>query len=192
MAGWEPIRSVPALAGAVPAAPAATTPPPLTAKSAAIEPVSMGAIVGLGIVTLGIYPVVKFYLAVQGYQALAGRPSRFTLWFWLSIGLGVGAPLIHLGLGPLGPPAGLASLVFAVLTLFEALTLRAEVVRRAGVTPSLTSDSTHKILFLVGVIASFLVVGIILLGIQGVLFFQDHNNLAAAVAGRDAAARAAV
>ncbi|HEX7623403.1 MAG TPA: DUF4339 domain-containing protein, partial [Anaeromyxobacteraceae bacterium] len=120
MAGWEPLRAVPIVAAALPTATTHRDPltPPLTPcgrpsslsptggeggwPSAALpegmEPTSTAAVLGLGFLTLGIYPAVKFYQAGVAYQALTGRASRFTTWFWLSIALGLfGAPLHALG-----------------------------------------------------------------------------------------------
>ena len=90
-----------------------------------MEPTSTAAVLGLGFLTLGIYPVVKFYQAGLAYQALAGRASRFTTWFWLSIALGLlGAPLHALG-GVPGLLCHIAAIAFTVLTLIEFLALRA-------------------------------------------------------------------
>src|SRR6266496_1502820 len=131
MAGWQPARAVPELAAALPAAP--TLPPPIegagaTQRPAAggtlpsgMEPTSTLAVVGLGLVTLGIYPMVKFYQAGMAYEALSGRRSRFALYFWISIGLTlVGGPLHALG-GIPGFAAHIAAIVFTILTLFEVL-----------------------------------------------------------------------
>ncbi|GEJ56845.1 DUF4339 domain-containing protein [Anaeromyxobacter diazotrophicus] len=209
MRGWEALRNVPEVAMALPtSAPASeqaepTFPPPgpSTSTSAAtapapagpaalpegMEPVSTGALLGLGAVTLGIYPVVKFYQAGSAYRELAGRPSRFTTWFWLAIGLGVaGGPLHALGGFP-GFTAHLAAVAFTVLTLFELLALRADVVRRHAVAPVLTSDATHKALFICGLLTWWFVVGLVLLAVEAVKLFDDHRALGDALRARRAA-----
>jgi hypothetical protein len=152
-----------------------------------MEPVSTGALIGLGIVTLGIYPMVKFYQAGIAYQALAGRPSRFATWFWLAIGLGlVGGPLHALG-GIPGFTAHLAAVAFTVLTLFELLAVRADVLKRYGIAPALTSDGTHKALFITGLLTWWFLVGIVLLAFQAVKLFQDHRALGDALRARASA-----
>lgn len=209
MSGWEPLRRVPEVAAALPvgqgqpaetfappgagAAPAPTPTPaaaPLPAEGPlpeGLEPVSTAALLGLGALTLGIYPVVKFYQAGTAYAALAGRPSRFTTWFWLAVGLGLaGAPLHALG-GLPGFTAHLGAVAFTVLTLFELLALRADVRAREGVSPVLTSDATHKALFISGLLTWWFLVGLVLLGVQAVKLFADHRALGDAIRARRAA-----
>jgi GYF domain 2 len=192
MPGWLPARDVPEVAAGLPAGEAvATAPAPFQAPASTaigsgggggglprgMEPTSTGAVIGLGLITLGIYPMVKFYQAGMAYEELAGRRSRFALYFWLSIGLALlGGPLHALG-GVPGFASHVAALVFTILTLFEALALRAEVVRRYGVSPVLTPDTTHKALFIIGLFTSWLVIGIVLLVVQAVKFFADHRAL---------------
>jgi hypothetical protein len=156
-----------------------------------MEPVSLGALLGFGLLTLGIYPMVKFYQAATAYQALAGRASRFTAYFWLAVALTVvGGPAYLLG-GFLGAVAHAAGLACTLLALFEALALRAEAVQRWGVAPSLTSDATHKGLFVVGLLTAWLMVGLVLLVVQAVKFFDDHRALGDALRARLAGARSA-
>jgi len=153
-----------------------------------MEPTSTAAVVGLGVLTLGIYPAVKFYQAGLAYQALAGRASRFTTWFWLAIALGLfGAPLHALGGGP-GILSHIAAIAFTVLTLIEFLALRAEVVARHGVAPALTSDGTHKALFIAGLLTSWFLVGFVLLAVQVVKLFQDHRAIGDALRAQRATA----
>jgi GYF domain 2 len=205
MRGWEALRNVPEVAMALPATPepaAADTFPPAsgstsggtatatgsapdaTALPDGMEPVSTGALLGLGLVTLGIYPIVKFYQAGVAYQALAGRPSRFTTWFWLAIGLGlIGGPLHALG-GIPGFTAHLAAVAFTVLTLFELLALRADVLKRHALAPVLTSDGTHKALFISGLLTWWFLVGLVLLAFQSVKLFEDHRAIGDALRAR--------
>jgi hypothetical protein len=184
MAGWEPLRAVPLVAAALPTAALTSTSP----LPEGMEPTSTAAVLGLGFLTLGIYPAVKFYQAGVAYQALAGRASRFTTWFWLSIALGLfGAPLHALG-GVPGILCHIAAIAFTVLTLLEFLALRAEVVNRHGIAPALTPDGTHKALFIVGLLTWWFLVGFALLAVQAVKLFQDHRALGDALRARRATA----
>jgi len=205
MASWEQLRAVPIIAAALPTATSSPTSnrDPLTptlspaggeggwhtsALPQGMEPTSTAAVLGLGFLTLGIYPAVKFYQAGLAYQALAGRTSRFTTWFWLSIALGLlGAPLHALG-GVPGILSHIAAIAFTVLTLIEFLALRAEVVTRQGVAPALTSDGTHKALFIAGLLTSWFLVGFVLLAVQAVKLFEDHRALGDALRARRATA----
>jgi hypothetical protein len=45
----------------------------------------------------------------------------------------------------------------------------------------LTSDGTHKALFVVGLLTSWLLIGVVLLLVQTVRFFEDHGAIAAAL-----------
>jgi hypothetical protein len=172
------------------AAPAAAAPAlgsgwsPSPGEVEGMEPVSTGAVVGLGLLTLGIYPAVKFYQAVQAYQTLAGRSSRFASYFWLGLGLWLlGGPVYALG-GFLGFSAHVAALAFTILALFEALALRGEAVRRHGVAVPLTSDATHKALFVTGLFTWWFFVGFVLFAVQAVKFFDDHRALGDALRAR--------
>ena len=210
MAGWEPLREVrfataageatPIYGGtptptANPTSPSPQASPPpgerVTGVTAALpegmEPTSTAAVLVLGFLTLGIYPAVKFYQAGVAYQALAGRASRFTSWFWLSIVLAVlGAPL-HL-LGVPGILSHIAAIAFTMLTLFEFLALRAELVTRQGIAPALTPDGTHKALFIAGLLTTWFLVGFALLAVQAVKLFQDHRAIGDALRARRATA----
>jgi GYF domain 2 len=219
MAGWEPLRAVrfatAAGAEALPyggtatPTPAATptwtattpspqpSPPPgergmagTAALPEGMEPTSTAAVLVLGVLTLGIYPAVRFYQAGVAYQQLVGRASRFTSWFWLSIALGLlGAPLHLLG-GVPGVLCHIAAIAFTVLTLFEFLALRAELVTRHGIAPALTPDGTHKALFIAGLLTTWFLVGFALLAVQAVKLFQDHRALGDALRARRATATA--
>lgn len=176
----EPLATTPGGAGGSStwAAPASGTLPP------GMEPTSTGAVIGLGLVTLGIYPMIKFYRAATAYEQLAGRRSRFAVYFWLSVGLALAGGPLHAAGGALGFAANVAAIVFTVLTLFEALSLRAELVRRQGIAPPLTPDSTHKVLFIVGLLTAWFLLGVVLLLIQAVKFFQDHRAIGDALRAR--------
>jgi hypothetical protein len=185
MAGWEPVGSIPELAAALPSFPGARAGVPRAATSPALpsgmEVVPTGAVIGLGVLTLGIYPMVKFYRAAIAYEDLAGRRSRFVLYFWLALALALGGGPLHVLGGVPGAFAHVAALVLAVFTLTEVLSLRADVVRRCAAPPTLTSDSLHKALFIVGLLTSWLLVGVVLLIVQNVKFFTDHGALVEAL-----------
>lgn len=214
MSGWQELSAVPELAPMLPARapPPPPAPPPLSAPprfgtgpgapstfgtgpSAApalgnaasaerMEEISVPGVILLSILTLGIYGLVKFYQTGKGYEALAGRESRFSRNFWLFVGLGVGGFFANAAAPFLGVPLGIASLVFQVLTLGEALTVRDEGMRRAGIRPTVTSEGTHKALFVVGILLSFIVVGLIVLLVQAVKWFSDWNAIREALGGR--------
>jgi len=184
MPGWQPVSRVPELAAAL-----RSTPPPLDAAGAAtlpagMEPVPTGAVIGLGILTLGIYPMVKFYQATLAYEELARRRTRFTLYFWIAIGLWLGGGPMHVLGGVPGWFAHVGAVVLTILTLFEALAVRGEAVRGCGIAPALTSDATHKALFIVGLLTAWALVGVVLLLVQAVKFFSDHAAIAAALRAR--------
>ena len=219
MAGWEPLRAVrfatavghepppyggTATSTATPTAtptstwtatPTSTATPtwtqtPTSTLPEGMEPTSTAAVLVLGVLTLGIYPAVRFYQAGVAYQELVGRASRFTSWFWLSIALGLlGAPLHLLG-GVPGILCHIAAIAFTVLTLFEFLALRAELVTRHGIAPALTPDGTHKALFIAGLLTTWFLVGFALLAVQAVKLFQDHRALGDALRARRATAPA--
>jgi hypothetical protein len=217
MAGWEPLANVPELAEVLRAArPTPPVPPPLSPPppafgaphgpaaapapgpaplptvpaAGALEEISPGVVVVLSIVTFGIYGLVKFHQTGKGYEALAGRASAFTRNFWLAVGLGV-ASVFTAHTIFLGGPLSIASLVFSVLALSEALNLREEGLRRAGVRPQLTDPGTHKVLFVVGCVLAPIVVGLVLLLVQAWKWFSDWNAVGLALARGSGGASAA-
>jgi hypothetical protein len=207
MAGWEPLGQVAELAAMLgdaapappPLGPPPASPPPssafprggrlpgaplATVPTAAFEEIPVGVTILLAILTFGIYGLVKFHQTGRAYEQLAGRVSRFGLWFWLFVGLGVAGVVLNAATGALGIPLGIASAVFQVLTLNEALAVRDEGVRRHGVTVPLTSASTHRTLLVLAIVLSPILVGLVLAAIQAVKWFSDWNGVAAAVRAR--------
>jgi hypothetical protein len=150
------------------------------APASALEEVSPGVVVLLSLVTFGIYGLVKFHQTGKGYEALAGRPSTFGRDFWLSVGLGIASGLTMHSIF-LGGVLSVASLVFAILALSEALALREDALRRAAVRPALTEAGTHKALFIAGCLLSPILVGLVLLVVQAWKWFADWNAVGAAV-----------
>jgi hypothetical protein len=211
MAGWERLDAVAELAPVLEtAAPAGPLPPPLSPSPAAsfpaagappfpggprpaptwvagpgtFEEIPVGLTIVLAIVTFGIYGLVKYYQTARAYEVLAARASRFTLWFWLFIGLGVGGVIVNGASGFLGVPFGIASAVFQVLSLVEALHLRDDGMARNGLAVPVTSATTHQVLLVVGLVLSPLLVGLVLLVVQAAKWFGDWNRIAAAARAR--------
>jgi hypothetical protein len=202
MSTWEPLASVAELAPALQTArPPPLSPPPsfdrphaphgrhapfgagwgAAAPGAAFEEISPTAVILLSVVTLGIYGIVKFHQTGRGYEALAGRSSTFGRDFWIGVALGAAsAVMFHTPF--VWGPLSVASLVFQVLALGEALQLRDEAVGRAPVQPALTGAGTHKVLYVAGVILFPFVVGTILLVVQCWRWFTDWNAVGAALA----------
>jgi len=191
---WIRLSEVPELAAALPSPtvplPAGPTgggpPPPFAATErgragARPDPVSPGATVALGVVTLGIYPMVKFYQAALVYEGMALRRSHFVIFFWLAVGLFlVGFPLHIIPFGFV--PAHLAALVFTVLTLFEVLEVRGEAVKRLRSSPPLASPGTHQALFIASLLTFWIFIGFVLIAVETYKFFKDHEAIVAAAA----------
>ncbi|MFL5264524.1 MAG: hypothetical protein ACJ79L_19160, partial [Anaeromyxobacteraceae bacterium] len=168
-----------------PRAPAPAAAPAAAADPTGFAPISWGVFVALTIVTFGVYAVVRYYAAARAYEALAGRASRFASYFWLYVGLGVGGVALGSAVGgSFGAVSGVASLVFGVLSLLEAIALRGEAIRRQAISAHLTADSTHRALGIAAAATTWLGIGVIIAVVEGVLFFQDHDAIARALAGR--------
>lgn len=159
---------------------------PAAAPVSAVEEISPGAVLILSIVTLGIYGLVKFHQTGKGYEALAGRSSDFARDFWLFVGLAVASGFV-VWQPVIGGPLSIASLVFGVLALGEALALRDEVIARAGIRPEVTGAGTHKVLYVLGFLLSPVLVGLVLLLVQTWRWFSDWNAVGVALARGPAA-----
>jgi len=61
---------------------------------------------------------------------------------------------------------------------------REELARRTGVAPHLTSSSTQVTLWVLGEVLALVVVGLVLIVIQGLQFFEDHNTVVRALRKR--------
>jgi GYF domain 2 len=184
----EPRRTEPVL----PTAPVRWNPAaPASPAQAVAEPEALGVatILLLSLVTLGVYGMVKFFQTARAYERLAGRETRFALYFWLFVGLLSAGALLHVGFGV---PLGIAALVFQFLALGEALRARREAVARWDLRVQTTSDSRHYLLLGLGVALSFVLVGFVFLALQAARWFQDWNAIrAAALARGELTARAA-
>jgi hypothetical protein len=184
MPGWQPVASVPELAAAIPVPPPLDPGPAAATLPAGMERVPTGAVIGFGILTLGIYPIVKFYQAALAYEELARRRTRFTLYFWIAAGLWIGGGPMHVLGGVPGWIAHVGALVLTMMTLFEVLAVRAEAMHRTRIAPPVTSDTTHKVLFVVGLLTAWALVGVVLLLVQTVKFFTDHAAIGEALRSR--------
>ena len=142
----------------------------------------------LSAVTFSIYGVVKFFQTGTAYERLAGRETKFTTWFWIFVGTGAGAVVIGSMSDALLVPLAVAAVVFQFLTLSEALKARNEALRRWGLDASVTSDTTHYVLLGLGILLGAALIGIVLIVIQAVKWFQDWNAIRAAALRRPAAA----
>lgn len=162
----------------------AGAPQPFPGVAGPFEAISVGGVIGLSILTFGIYGIVKFHQTGKAYEALAGRASSFSRNFWLFVGLGVAGVVLNGASGFVGIPLTIASVVFQVLTLFEALALRDEGMRRAGVQAQVTGEGTHKALFILGLLLAPAVVGIVLLLVQAAKWFGDWNAIGAVLRPR--------
>jgi hypothetical protein len=158
--------------------------PTWAAGSSTFEEIPVGLTIVLAVVTFGIYGLVKYHQTGRGYEVLAGRASRFGQWFWLFIGLGVAGVVVNGTTGVLGFPLGIASAVFQVLSLVEALHLRTEGMARHAITAPVTTASTHQTLLVVGLVLSPIVVGLVVLLVQAVKWFRDWNLVAAPARAR--------
>lgn len=178
--GASPRPAYPAAQPAYPAyrAPQQGYPQARPQQPAVFEELSIGTLILLCVVTFGVYGMIKFFQTGKAYEQLAGRESRFATYFWLYLGLSFGSFFVNLALPPLGLALSLAGAVLGALTLFEALKVRDEGVRRYQVNAAITTESTHKVLYILGVALSVVLVGVILLAIQAVKWFEDWNQIA--------------
>jgi hypothetical protein len=184
----EPPPADPFLPPAPATPPAAGSPPvqPSTMARAVEEPEEIGiaSVILLSVVTLGIYGMIKFFQTGRAYERLAGRETRFQLYFWLFAGLLAAAVLLNASTGVLGFPLGLASIVFQFLALGEALRARRDGIQRWGLPVRPTSDQTHYLYLGLGVGLSFILVGLVFVILQAMKWFADWNLIRAAALRR--------
>jgi hypothetical protein len=156
-----------------------------SAAAAVAEPEELGiaAVVLISIVTLGIYGAIKFFQVSRAYERLAGRETKFALWFWIWVGLSVGGAFLNVG-GVLGWPFSIASLVFMFLALAEALRARREGLARWRLQPPVTPDNTHYLYLALGVLLLPVLVGLVFLVLQAAKWFRDWNAVRAAALAR--------
>ena len=78
----------------------------------------------------------------------------------------------------------LGAVVIGALMLSEVCAAREELARRTGAAPHLTSSSTQVTLWVLGEVLALVVVGLVLIVIQGLQFFEDHNTVVRALRKR--------
>jgi hypothetical protein len=158
-----------------------TPPTSTTAAGAVVEPeeLNVTTTILLAIVTFGIFGAIRFFQTAKAYERLAGRETRFTLYFWIWVACVVAAwPLgMHLVLVP-------AALVFQFLTLGEALRARREGMARWQLAPAVASENTHWLYLALGALLSPIVIGLVFLALQAVKWFDDWNAIRAAAIAR--------
>lgn len=161
--------------------------------------VSLGAYALLGLLTFGIFPIVKFYQCGIGYAALSpGRGSTFRKLFWRYVRVSAVAALI--GLAPARSLLLLANL-YAIFVgdklIGEVMAGRSAAIGHAGVAVLLTTPAVHTLLFLgpqflfaaipiVEASSPNLALALMAFGAcsflaQQALFFVDHNRLVSAL-----------
>jgi len=152
-----------------------------------INRVSVGTVIFLSILTLGIYGMYFFYTCAISYKrALPNRSSYFVPVFWVYVMTNIlfiavaiaqavlgdgslnGARMVIVGVGT----------VLGIVLLMEVLRMRQEMLQKYSVTNKVQANATHLSLYIVGSLLSVILVGVIFLIIQAVLFIGDHNNIA--------------
>ena len=138
--------------------------------------VDVGEVIGLSVVTLGIYGIVRFYQVCKRYLAMAPDiPSNFEWMFWTWIAMEI-VGVLTLGLG-IGILFIIGSVVFGALLLSDILAVRDEALRLRDSSLDLTSTGAHVGLWVSGSLLSMILIGIPILVIQGVKFFQDNEKI---------------
>jgi hypothetical protein len=156
--------------------PAAPQPTQISPPAAALERMEPGTTLLLGVVTLGIYPLVKFWQAINQYRVLAGRATNVGTLFGAYVACTIGgAFLTSVLIGFLLIPAGY---VVGWMLLGEVMRLRDEVRQRHGLTATVHEAGQHKGMWIAGQLLSWILIGIVPLLMQTWWFFADHTALA--------------
>jgi hypothetical protein len=182
----------PTSAGPLPRPPSASAPasfsvPQVASAAAAVgepEEIAIAPVILLSIVTLGIYGMIKFFQTGAALERLAGRETKFTLYFWLFVGLSFGGGFLGALTGGFAFPLSIAAFVFMFLALAEALRARREGVARWSLQVQLTSENTHYLFLALGILLAPVAIGFVFLVLQAVKWFEDWNALRAAALRR--------
>lgn len=182
----QPMHAGAAFCPATGAALASSTPPrPAPMPAPPLEEYGPGGVILLSFLTCGIFGIVRFYQCAQAYRReLPGAAPNFEWQFWtyvLASLVGVATSSFGVGFVLL-----VGAVVIGALMLSEVCAARAELARRSGVEHALTSSSTQVTLWVLGEVLTIAVVGLILLVIQGLQFFEDHNTVVRALRKRAA------
>jgi hypothetical protein len=180
--GRSPSAVDPPFALPAPAAGSHWNPPAATTAAGAVaepEALNVTTTILLAVVTFGIFGAIRFHQTAKAYERLAGRETRFTLYFWIWVACVVVA-------WPIGMPFVLvpAALVFQLLTLGEALRARREGLARWHLAPPVASENTHWLYLALGALLSPILIGLVFLVLQGVKWFDDWNAIREAAVAR--------
>jgi len=144
-------------------------------------------------VTLGIYPIIKFYQVISSYEEYLGRPpvtidgllwgrgekrSQFFHYFYFYIIANIASVGFAIFNVPATPLLLILSGIFGGFCLHHALKTRDEVIGRAGLNIQIVSNRTHIIFWIVGYFLGIFVVGLVPLIIQGYWFFDENTRIA--------------
>lgn len=173
-------------------APSARPSPPSAVSSgtsesslSGVNSVNPGTVIGLSIVTLGIYGMYFFYTCALSYKrALPNRSSYFVPVFWVYVVtsiIGIAIAIAQSAIGALDGAqwtiTGVAT-VLGIVLLMEVMRMRQEMLQKYNIASEVHSNATHLSLYIVGSLLAVVFVGIIFLIIQAVLFIGDHNRIA--------------
>ena len=143
--------------------------------------------------TLGIYPIIKFYQVISSYEEYLGRPpvtidgllwgrgekrSQFFHYFHFYIIANIASVGFAIFNVPATPLLLILSGIFGGFCLHHALKTRDEVIGRAGLNIQMVSNRTHIIFWIVGYFLGIFVVGLVPLIIQGYWFFDENTRIA--------------
>jgi hypothetical protein len=189
----RPSGALQAASRAEPEAPPPPVATPTAAAPGSLELIKIADVIVLSVITLGIYGLVKFYHCGAGYLELASeKKSSFKGLFWGYLAVEVVlliASLATVGLGYF--VLVVPEVAVGAALLWEVLRLRDRAAGSTGQPIALTRPGTHMALWIVGAVLTGVVVGIAVLIVQAVKFFQDHNRIAEATGASAAAAATA-
>ncbi len=153
-------------------------PPTARYQAPVIEDYSVGAVIGLSIVTCGIFGLVRFYQAAQSYRRLEpGSAPNFEWQFWTYVFGSMAASVLGL-LTIVGYVLYVPVIIVGCLMLAEVCKARERLAGRIGAPIRLRPAEVHVTLWAVGYLLSVVIVGVILLLVQATFFFQEHSELA--------------
>ncbi|WP_373045791.1 hypothetical protein [Vulgatibacter sp.] len=148
-----------------------------------LERIDPQLVLVLGLCTLGLYPLYKFYRVAMQYQALAGRASQVQVFLGSYLGahlLGVLTLRWYVGIFFL-----LGSVLAGLFALNEVLALRRTILEQHGLDlPQLHESDAQRACWVAASLLSWAGVGVIPAAIQCWWFFRDHAALAETMAAQ--------